>query len=162
MFGKARRHPDRHFATQAVHAGEPKHKPYGALTMPIVQTSTYSFEDTAALVAHMQRKEQGLEPVARRVWPLWQPQRQRSSSQAGRAGGRRGRLRLLQRHGRRRCCSLLAFLQAGDHYILTDDCYRKHAPVRPGVHAALWHHLHARAHRRLCRRWRMPSAPTRA
>jgi len=49
-------------STQSVHAGESHEKPFGALTMPIVQTSTYCFEDTAALRAHMVRKEQGLEP----------------------------------------------------------------------------------------------------
>ena len=32
-----------HISTLAVHAGEDKHKPYGALTTPIVQTSTYTF-----------------------------------------------------------------------------------------------------------------------
>ena len=42
--------------TQAVHAGEEKRKPYHSLTMPIVQTSTYAFENTAALIEHMQRK----------------------------------------------------------------------------------------------------------
>ena len=29
--------------TQAVHAGEERRKPHGALTTPIVQTSTYTF-----------------------------------------------------------------------------------------------------------------------
>lgn len=43
-------------STQAVHAGEAKRKPYGALTMPIVQTSTYTFENTAEILDFMQRK----------------------------------------------------------------------------------------------------------
>lgn len=44
------------FSTLAVHAGEEKRKPYGALTTPIVQTSTYTFADTAQVLAFMQRK----------------------------------------------------------------------------------------------------------
>ncbi|MFH1084296.1 MAG: PLP-dependent transferase, partial [Chloroflexota bacterium] len=53
-------HATDRFDTQSVHAGEERVKPYGSLTMPIVQTSTYHFEDTAALLAHMRRKEEGL------------------------------------------------------------------------------------------------------
>ena len=110
-------------STLAVHAGETRPKPYGAIATPIVQTSTYSFEDTAALVAHMQRKEQGL-PLLRgeygrygnpmpsswkTSWPRWKAAKLPAS---------------LAGHGRH-VLSLLAFLEAGDHYILTDDCYRR-------------------------------------
>ena len=35
------------FATQAIHGGNVRDKQYGALTMPIYQTSTYSFENCA-------------------------------------------------------------------------------------------------------------------
>jgi cystathionine gamma-synthase len=52
-----------HFSTQAVHAGEEKRKPYGALTTPIVQTSTYTFEDTAEILDFMRRKADGATPV---------------------------------------------------------------------------------------------------
>lgn len=44
------------FSTLAVHAGEDRHKPYGALTTPVVQTSTYTFENTAAVLDLMQSK----------------------------------------------------------------------------------------------------------
>ena len=50
---------DKFASTQAVHAGEDKRKPYGALTTPIVQTSTYTFADTAEILDFMQRKEAG-------------------------------------------------------------------------------------------------------
>ena len=43
-------------STQAVHAGEQKRKPYGALTTPIVQTSTYTFENTAEVLDFMHSK----------------------------------------------------------------------------------------------------------
>ena len=48
----------RHEATRAVHAGEPKRKPDDALTVPIYQTSTYTFADTDAILAFMRRKEE--------------------------------------------------------------------------------------------------------
>jgi cystathionine gamma-synthase len=40
--------------TAAVHGGEPRVRPHDALTGPIAQTATYSFRDTAELVAFMQ------------------------------------------------------------------------------------------------------------
>jgi cystathionine gamma-synthase len=49
----------RRFSTRSVHAGEERAKPYGALTTPIVQTSTFTFRDTAELVDHMERKIDG-------------------------------------------------------------------------------------------------------
>jgi cystathionine gamma-synthase len=40
--------------TLAVHGGEPKKYAHDSLTLPIVQTATYSFKDTAELVAYME------------------------------------------------------------------------------------------------------------
>ena len=61
MFDEPRELDGAAFSTSSVHAGEAKHKPYGALTMPIVQTSTFTFENTDALIAHMRRKEGNLD-----------------------------------------------------------------------------------------------------
>src|ERR1019366_10485325 len=38
-------------STDAVHAGETRGKPYDAVPMPIVQTATYTFEDTVEIAA---------------------------------------------------------------------------------------------------------------
>jgi cystathionine gamma-synthase len=110
--------------TQAVHAGETKHKPYGSLTMPIVQTSTYAFQDTADLVAHMRRKEQGLEPLRGEYGRYGNPtQEVVESKMAELEGGARA---LAFSSGMAAVtCTLLTFLSAGDHLILTSDCYRK-------------------------------------
>jgi len=43
-------------STQVVHSGEARRKPHGAITTPIVQTSTFTFENTAAVLAFMERK----------------------------------------------------------------------------------------------------------
>ena len=43
-------------STQAVHGGEKKRKSYDALTTPIVQTSTYTFENTAEIQSFLEQK----------------------------------------------------------------------------------------------------------
>ena len=49
--------------TPAVHGGTPRQFPYDMLTAPIAQTATYSFADTAELIAYMgghkEREEYG-------------------------------------------------------------------------------------------------------
>jgi cystathionine beta-lyase/cystathionine gamma-synthase len=73
-----------HLSTQAVHAGEEKRKPFGALTTPVYQTSTYTFEDTAAVLAFMDVRPVAISycamnmgATATQQWPLsrasWQP-----------------------------------------------------------------------------------------
>ena len=44
------------FATKVVHAGEGKGKPYDAVTMPIVQTSTYAFANTQEILDFVSAK----------------------------------------------------------------------------------------------------------
>ena len=44
------------FDTQAVHAGEPRENPYGSVTTPIVQTSTYAFASSEALEQFMEER----------------------------------------------------------------------------------------------------------
>lgn len=124
MFSVSRKQAGQHFATQAVHAGEPKHKPFGALTMPIVQTSTYQFEDTAALVEHMQRKVDNLEPVRGEYGRYGNPTQEVVERKLAALDG--GETALAFSSGMAALtCPLLAFLSAGDHLILTSDCYRK-------------------------------------
>jgi len=112
------------FSTQSVHAGEEKAKPHGSLTTPIYQTSTYCFEDTAALVAHMQRKEQGLEPLRGEYGRYGNPTQATVERKLAALEGAERAL-VLASGMAATTCSFLAFLSAGDHYILTADCYRK-------------------------------------
>ncbi len=124
MFSTPDKSPAQRPDTKAVHAGEAKHKPYGSLTTPIVQTSTYAFQDTADLVAHMRRKEQGLEPLRGEYGRYGNPtQEVVESKMAELEGGARA---LAFSSGMAAVtCTLLTFLSAGDHLILTSDCYRK-------------------------------------
>ncbi len=112
------------FCTKAVHAGEAKRKPFGSLTMPIVQTSTYHFENTKALVKHMRRKEQELEPLRGEYGRYGNPTQEVVEHKlAALEGGERA---LVMASGMAAItCMLLTFLDSGDHFILTEDCYRK-------------------------------------
>lgn len=124
MFTQAPRHPERHFSTQAVHAGEPKRKPFGALTMPVVQTSTYSFEDTAALVAHMRRKEQELELERGEYGRYGNPTQEVVENKLAALEGGEAALALSSGMAAA-TLTLMTLLSSGDHFILTSDCYRK-------------------------------------
>jgi len=68
-------------STQAVHAGEPRQNPYGSVTTPIVQTSTYAFPNTDALEAFM---------AERMFWDkaVWQSHGARGRGQTGGPGRR--------------------------------------------------------------------------
>jgi len=111
-------------STQAVHAGEDKVKPYHALTMPIVQTSTYAFEDTAALIEHMQHKEDKLPPERVEYGRYGNPTQRVVERKVAALDG--GEDALLYASGMCAITStMLALLSAGDHVVFTDDCYRR-------------------------------------
>lgn len=113
-----------HLATQAVHAGEVKEKPYGSLTTPIIQTSTYAFEDTAAVIAHMQRKEAGLPPLRGEYGRYGNPTQSTVEAKLAALDG--GQDALVYASGMSAATSvLLTLLRAGDNLILTDDLYRR-------------------------------------
>lgn len=110
--------------TQTVHAGEEKYKPYHSLTMPIVQTSTYAFENTAALIEHMQRKVDGQELLREEYGRYGNPTQRTVERKLAELD--RGEDALLFSSGM--CAittTLLALLSQGDHLIMTNDCYRR-------------------------------------
>jgi cystathionine gamma-synthase len=109
-------------STEAVHAGEPDRMPCDALTMPIVQTATYSFADTAEVAAYTS----GTHPTPDR-------------GEYGRYGNptvRAVELRLAALEGTEDAAlfasgmaavttSLLALVRGGQHIVLFEDCYRR-------------------------------------
>ena len=113
-----------HFSTQAVHAGEEKRKPYGALTTPIVQTSTYTFENTAEILDFMHRKAAG-DPGVRDEYGRYSNPTQSAAERkiAALEGGERA---LLFASGM--CAittTILTLLSSGDHLVMVRDCYRR-------------------------------------
>ncbi|MFN2182808.1 MAG: trans-sulfuration enzyme family protein [Anaerolineae bacterium] len=110
-------------ATKAVHAGETKRKLEGALTTPIVQTSTYTFADTAEIVDFMQRKAAGQE--SRHEYGRYSNPTQTAAEQkvAALEGGEQA---LLFASGMNAITTtLLALLSAGDHIIMVSGAYRR-------------------------------------
>lgn len=106
-------------STQAVHAGQPRSKPGDALTTPVFQTATYVFRNTAELRDYMdgriRREEYGRygNPTVREA------ERKIAELEGGEAG-------LLCSSGMAAVTTtLLAMLRAGQHVLLTDDCYRR-------------------------------------
>ncbi len=113
-----------HFSTQAIHAGEERRKPHNALTTPVVQTSTYVFEDTAEIRAFMQRKSTG-EPREREEYGRYGNPTQSAAERkiAALEGGERA---LLFASGMNAITTtLLTLLSSGDHMVMVDGCYRR-------------------------------------
>jgi cystathionine gamma-synthase len=113
-----------HFSTQAVHAGEEKRKPYGAITTPIVQTSTYTFEDTAEILDFMRRKEAG-DPKKRDEYGRYSNPTQSVVERkiAVLEGGERC---LLFGSGMSATTTaMLALLSSGDHLVMVSGVYRR-------------------------------------
>jgi cystathionine gamma-synthase len=113
-----------HFSTQAVHAGEAKRKPYGALTTPIVQTSTYTFAGTAEILDFMQRKADG-DPEVRDEYGRYSNPTQ-SAAEGKLAALEGGERALLFASGMCAITTTLStFLSSGDHVVLAGDCYHR-------------------------------------
>jgi cystathionine gamma-synthase len=113
------------FSTQAVHAGEQRDNHYHhSLTTPIVQTALYVFRDTADMAVYqeqmMTRGEADREEYGRYGNPTVQAVERKLAALEG------GEKALLFATGMCAVTStLLTLLSAGDHLILTSDCYRR-------------------------------------
>ncbi|MEA3346133.1 MAG: aminotransferase class I/II-fold pyridoxal phosphate-dependent enzyme [Chloroflexota bacterium] len=111
-------------STQAVHSGEDKIKPYYSLTTPIVQTSTYVFEDTAAVIEHMQRKEEPSPPPRGEYGRYGNPTQATVERKLAELDG--GEKALVFSSGMAAVTTaLLSLLSEGSHLIITDDCYHR-------------------------------------
>src|SRR5512139_2738281 len=114
---------NRQLATQVVHAGEARRKPYGALTTPLVQSSTFTFRDTAEILEFMQAKEEGVD--LRDEYGRYSNPTQTTAEQkiASLEGGERA---LLFASGMSAITTtLLTLLSSGDHLLLARDTYHR-------------------------------------
>ena len=113
------------FSTQAVHAGEERPKPYGALATPIVQTSTYTFENTAEIMDFMHRKAAGDPQGVRDEYGRYSNPTQSTAERklAALEGGERA---LLFASGMCAITTTMAtLLSSGDHLVMVSDCYHR-------------------------------------
>ncbi len=106
-------------STRAVHAGEAERKAHDAVTTPISTTATYVFEDTAALRDHfegrIEREEYGrygnpTVRIAECKLAALDGAEEAAIFSSGMAAA---------------TTTLLGLLKAGDHVVMTSDCYRR-------------------------------------
>ncbi|MGM0557524.1 MAG: trans-sulfuration enzyme family protein [Myxococcota bacterium] len=106
-------------STRSVHAGEPRKRAGDAITTPIHQTATYTFEDTQELIDHfearIEREEYGrygnpTVDVAERKLAALDNAEDAALFPSGMAAI---------------TTTLLAMLRGGHHVVMTNDCYRR-------------------------------------
>ena len=111
-------------STLSVHAGESRPFPYHSLTPPIVQTATYTFKDTADLRSFMESRMWGLETKRVEYGRYGNPTI--SAVEAKLAALDHGEEAILLASGMAGITTtMLSLLKSGDHFIITNDCYRR-------------------------------------
>jgi cystathionine gamma-synthase len=105
--------------TIAVRGGEPRQHAYDAVTMPIVCTSTYAFENTRALLEHIDGAAEHREYARYGNPTVDMAERKLAALDAADAA-------VLFPSGMNAVTTLLlALLRPGDHIVMTSDLYRR-------------------------------------
>ena len=118
-------------STEAVHAGTARPNAHHALTVPIVQTATYTFENTADLCAFQEARmwggaRDGTSPYGGRTEYGRYGNPTVAACEAKLAALDHGEDAILFASGMAAVTSvLLAMLPAGAHIVIGDDCYRR-------------------------------------
>jgi cystathionine gamma-synthase len=108
-------------STDAVHGGDEKRKAYDAVPMPIVQTATYAFADTAEIAAYTEGRHPAGErgEYGRYGNPTVRAVEKRMASLEGTEDA------VLFSSGMAAVTtSMLALVKGGQHVVLFRDCYR--------------------------------------
>ena len=117
--------------TACVHGGESRTKFAGALTNPIVQTSTFVFENMDQVVDYAKKKLDGV--VTRFEYGRYgNPTEKVAAAKIAELEG--GEAALLTSSGMAAIsAALMTYLQRGDHLIVTEECYRKTREMCKGI-----------------------------
>jgi cystathionine gamma-synthase len=109
-------------STEAVHSGVPRRRPEHTLTPSVVQTATYTFEDTAAL----ERYKRGEDPGAHReeYGRYGNPTVRELERRVAALEGADDAVAFASGMGAI-TSALLAMLKSGDHVVLFKDSYRR-------------------------------------
>lgn len=110
--------------TQSVHAGEERRKPHGALTTPVVQTSTYTFRDTAEILDFMQYKAEHEKAPREEYGRYGNPTLRAAERKLAALEGAEAAL-LFASGMSAITTALLALLSSGDHIVLVSDSYHR-------------------------------------
>lgn len=106
--------------TLAVHGGEPRRYAFDALAAPIVQTATYTFRDTAELVAFFEGRTEREEEYGRYGNPTTRLVETKVAALEGAEDG------VAFASGMAAVTTaILALVQSGSHVVLFSDCYRR-------------------------------------
>ena len=114
-----RRPGDPGLGTRSVHAGEQAENPYGSLTQPIVQTSTYTFRDSAELLDFKENR------IVRDEYGRYGNPTLRAAESKLAALDHAEDALVFPSGMSAVTTTLLALLAPGAHMILTDECYRR-------------------------------------
>src|SRR5262249_26785222 len=106
-------------STLAVHAGEPRPKSGNALTTPIVQTATYTFNGTQELRDHFERR------IEREEYGRYGNPTQHIAEQKLAALEGAGACLLFASGMAAVTTTLYAVLSHNSHVVVTDDSYRR-------------------------------------
>ncbi len=117
-------HQEPGFSTRSVHAGEARPNPYHAVATPIVQTSTYTFDDTDDVRA-FKEASQGHGRLHRGEYGRYgNPTGWAVEEKVAALEGAEDAL-LFASGMNAQTTALLALLSPGDHMVVTHDLYRK-------------------------------------
>ena len=109
-------------STEAVHAGESRFRAHHSLTVPIVQTSVYTFANSNALLDYVDEKMFWDEPEREDYGRYGNPTVRAVEAKLAALEGSQDAM-LLSSGMAAVTTTLLLLLQQGDHLILTNDCY---------------------------------------
>lgn len=114
----------KNLSTRVVHAGELRTKPHHAVTTPIIQTSTYTFENTQAMVDFMEAQIWGDETGRDEYGRYGNPTIAAVEAKLADLDG--GEAACVFSSGMAAITTtLLSLLSSEGHMIITDDCYRR-------------------------------------
>ncbi|HOG47938.1 MAG TPA: PLP-dependent aspartate aminotransferase family protein [Anaerolineae bacterium] len=112
------------FSTRSVHAGEARPNPYHAVTTPIVQTSTYTFEGTDDVRAFKEATQAGGRPQRGEYGRYGNPTAWAVEEKMAALEGAEDAV-LCASGMNAVTTALLTLLSPGDHLLVTQDLYRK-------------------------------------
>lgn len=111
-------------STRAVHGGVNRRNPYHSLTTPIIQTATYTFEDSQELCAYMDASIWGTGAAREEYGRYGNPTISAVEARLAALDGAEDAV--LYSSGMAAVTSfLLTILRTGQHVVMTNDCYRR-------------------------------------
>lgn len=110
--------------TTAIHAGEARFISHHSLTVPIVQTATYTFENTDALIAYQEDKMFWDVPERVEYGRYGNPTVYAAEAKLAALEGAEDAI-LVSSGMAAITTTLMILLSQGDHFIITEDCYRR-------------------------------------